>query len=338
VKLDAAFMTGDLARAGELAAALEAQGHDGLYSFEGPHDPFFPLVLAAQATSRIELATGVAIAFARTPMLCAQIAQDLQRLSRGRFILGLGTQIRAHVEKRFSMPWSRPAARMREFVLAIRAIWRSWSGGERLEFRGEFYTHTLMTPMFSPGKPPFGDPRIFLAAVGPRMVEVCGEVADGYFVHPLNTPGYLRDVSLPALARGLAAGGRTRAGFEVAAQTIVCIGANDAQLARARDKARAQIAFYGSTPAYAGVLEHCGREALFPELNRMTKEGRWAELPGRVDDELLDAIAVSGTPAEAGRKLRERCAGLVERVGLGLYNEAGPDAVVDLLKAARAAA
>jgi probable F420-dependent oxidoreductase len=335
VKFDAALMTGDLARAGELAAAFEAQGHDGLYSFEGPHDPFFPLVLAAQATAKLELATGVAVAFARTPMLCAQIAQDLQRLSRGRFILGLGTQIRPHVEKRFGMPWSKPAARMREFVLAIRAIWRSWSSGERLDFRGEFYAHTLMTPMFSPGPNPFGDPRIFLAAVGPRMLEACGEVADGLFVHPLNTPAYLREVALPALERGLAAGGRKRSAFEIACQTIVCIGANDAQLARARAQARAQIAFYGSTPAYAGVLAHCGREALHPELNRMTKEGRWAEMAALVDDGLLDAIAVSGAPAEAGRRLRARNAGLAERTGLGLYNEAGPDAVAELLAAAR---
>jgi probable F420-dependent oxidoreductase len=335
VRIDAALMTGDVGRAGELAARFEAQGYDGLYSFEGPHDPFLPLVLAARATRRIELATGVAIAFARTPMLCAQIAQDLQQLSEGRFILGLGTQVRAHVEKRFGMPWSRPAARMREFVLAIRAIWRSWSTAERLDFRGEFYTHTLMTPMFSPGKPPFGDPRIFLAAVGPRMTEVCGEVADGFFVHPLHTPAYLREVALPALARGRAAGGRSAVPFEIAAQTIVCLGADDAGVARARAKAKSQIAFYGSTPAYAGVLAHCGREALYPELNRMTKQGRWAEMARLVDDDLLDAIAVSGTPAEAGRRLRARCAGLVDRVGLGLYDEAGPDAVVDLIQAAR---
>ena len=335
MKFDAALMTRELGRAGELAAALEAQGHDGLYSFEGPHDPFFPLVLAAQATSKLELATGVAIAFARTPMLCAQIAQDLQRLSRGRFILGLGTQIRPHVEKRFGMPWSKPAERLREFVLAIRAIWRSWSGGGRLDFRGEFYAHTLMTPMFSPGPNPFGDPRIFLAAVGPRMLEACGEVADGWFVHPLNTPAYLREIALPALERGLAAGGRKRSGFEIACQTIVCVGANDAQLDRARSQAKAQIAFYGSTPAYAGVLAHCGREALHPELNRMTKEGRWAEMPRLVDDDLLDAIAVSGTPAEAGRKLRARNTDLADRTGLGLYNEAGADAVTDLLQAAR---
>jgi probable F420-dependent oxidoreductase len=336
MRIDAALMTRDLGRAGALAAALEAQGHDGLYSFEGPSDPFFPLVLAAQATRRIELATGVAIAFARTPMLCAQIAQDLQRLSQGRFSLGLGTQIRPHVERRFGMPWSKPAARMREFVLAIRAIWHSWSSGERLDFRGEFYAHTLMTPMFSPGKNPFGDPRIFLAAVGPRMLEACGEVADGWFVHPLNTPAYLRELALPALARGLAAGERARSAFQVACQTIVCIGANDEQLARARAGAKSQIAFYGSTPAYAGVLAHCGREALYPALNRMTKEGRWAEMPALVDDDLLDAIAVSGSPAEAGRRLRARNAGLADRTGLGLYNEAGPDAVVDLLQAARA--
>ena len=334
MKIDGALMGAELEASGELARELEARGYDGLYSFEGPHDPFFPLVLASQTTERVELASGVAIAFARNPMLCAQIAQDLQRLTRGRFILGLGTQIQPHIEKRFSMPWSKPASRMREFVLAIRAIWKSWTEGERLSFRGEFYTHTLMTPVFNPGPNPHGDPRIFLAGVGPRMVEVCGEVADGFYVHPLNTTAYLRDVTLPALERGLARAGRSRAGFEVCCQTIVCIGSGDAEIATARNKAKAQISFYGSTPAYAGVLEHHGYAELHGQLNRLSKQGKWLEMIGLIPDELLDEIAVSGTPAEAGKRLRERNAAF-ERSGLGLYNETEPDAVDDLIRAAR---
>ena len=180
----------------------------GAFSFEGPHDPFFPIVLAAHETERIQLGTAIAVAFARNPMICAQVAQDLQRISRGRFYLGLGAQIRPHIERRFSQPWSRPAARMREFVRAIRAIWHTWSTGEKLDFRGEFYTHTLMTPFFNPGPNPFGDPPIFLAAVGPHMVEVAGEVADGLLIHPLCTPEFIEKDLQPALDRGLARGVR----------------------------------------------------------------------------------------------------------------------------------
>ncbi len=335
MKIDGALMAATPEASGALARELEEQGHDGVYSFEGPHDPFFPLLLAAQTTKRVELATGVAIAFARNPMICAQIAHDLQRLSSGRFILGLGTQIRPHIERRFSQSWSRPASRMREFVLAIRAIWACWRDGGKLDFRGEFYTHTLMTPMFSPGPNPFGDPRIFLAGVGSRMIEVCGEVADGFFVHPLHTPSYLREIALPALERGLAAGGRERDRLEVCCQTIVCIGSNDEEIARARNKARAQLSFYGSTPAYGGVLEHAGHDDLHPELNRMSKQGKWLEMNGLIPDDLLDEVVVSGTPSGAGARLRERNGALVERSGLGLYNETEPDAVVDLIRASR---
>jgi probable F420-dependent oxidoreductase len=334
VKIDGALAMQSLAETGSAAKKLEALGFDGGFSFEGPHDPFLPLVDAARSTERLELGTAIAVAFARNPMTCAQQANDLQLLSGGRFILGLGTQIEPHIVKRFSMPWSKPAARMREFVLAIKAIFHSWETGERLGFRGEFYSHTLMTPFFDPGPNPHGAPPVFLAGVGPRMVEVCGEVADGFFVHPLHTPEYLRAVTLPALEKGTATAGRDPGSCQISCQTIVCLGSNDEEVERARQKARGQVSFYGSTPAYRGVLDHHGHEDLQPKLNRMSKEGKWREMMAEIDDELLDRIAVSGTPAEVARRLRERN-DFATRSMLIVYDEAGGDAVADLLAAAR---
>src|SRR3954463_10009302 len=214
--VDAALTATELLEVPEAAREIEAVGFDGMYTFEGQHDPFFPLLLAAEHTERVQLTTAVAIAFARSPMTLAQQAYELQLASHGRFNLGLGTQIKPHIEKRFSMEWSKPAARMREFVLAIRAIWSSWHEGTRLDFRGEFYTHTLMTPFFNPGPNPYGLPRIFLGGVGPRMTEVAGEVADGFMVHPFTTEKFLRESTVPALGRGLATAGRDRSSLEVA--------------------------------------------------------------------------------------------------------------------------
>ena len=316
LKVDGALLAQDLAHAGGEAKHLEELGYDGGFTFEGPHDPFFPLLLAARETSRLELATAIAIAFARTPMLLANLGYDLQAFSRGRFILGLGSQIRPHIERRFSMPWSRPAARMRELVLAIRAIWRCWDEGEKLDFRGEFYTHTLMTPFFDPGPNPFGCPRIFLAGVGPRMTEVAGEVADGFFVHPFNTIESIRDVTLPALERGLSLSGRERSAFQISHQLMIVTGANDEELGRARSAVRSQIAFYGSTPAYRLVLESRGWGALQPELNALSKRGRWVEMAGLVSDEMLEAIAVCAPPSALAAKLRERTRGFADRVSL----------------------
>ncbi|HEY8122756.1 MAG TPA: TIGR03617 family F420-dependent LLM class oxidoreductase [Myxococcota bacterium] len=323
MKIDAGLMSPNLNEAAATAARLEAQGFGAAWSFESAHDAFIPLVLAAGATQRIELGTAVAIAFARNPMNVAQVAWDVQTIARGRFRLGLGTQIQPHIEKRFSMPWSEPAKRLREFVLAIRAIWRAWESGERLSFRGEFYTHTLMTPFFNPGPNEFGAPPIFLAGVGPKMVETVGEVADGFLVHPLHSPSFLDAVTLPALDRGLAASGRSRKDIAISCQTIVAMGNTPAQIESARQKARGQISFYGSTPAYRGVLEHHGYGALHPELNRLSKTGGWAEMMKRIDDTLFDHIAVSGTPAEVGRKLRARNAGFAARTTLMLYDETG---------------
>jgi probable F420-dependent oxidoreductase len=330
MKIDGALIGSDWTRAGEDAALLEAQGFAGAWSFEGQHDPFIPLVLAAERTETIELGTAIAVAFARNPMTTAYLAQDLQTLTKGRFILGLGTQIKPHIEKRFSQPWSKPVERMREFVGALRAIWRAWADGSRLDFRGEFYTHTLMTPMFSPPLP-FGSPPIFLAGVGARMVEMVGEAADGFLVHPFHSRAFLDAETLPALRRGLARAGRERRDFTISCQTIVALGSNDAEIERARQKARGQISFYGSTPAYKGVLEHHGRPELQPELNRLSKQGKWLDMLGLVDDALFDQIAVSGTPGEVAARLRARN-GFADRTTLMLYNETLPEAVVDLVR------
>jgi len=330
MKIDAA-LTADPGTIGAAARVLEAQGFDGLQSFEGAHDPFVPLALAAQHTTRVELTTAIAIAFARNPMVCAYIANDLQLVAQGRFILGLGTQIRPHIERRFGERWSKPNARMREFVRALRAIWRAWETGERLDVRGEFYTHTLMTPFFSPGPNPHGPPRVVLAGFGPAMVAVAGEVADGWITHPLNSPSYVRAVALPALERGFARANRARARFEICCQTIVMIGQTDQEVARAREKAKGQIAFYGSTPAYRVMLDHHGWGELQPELNRMSKQGQWFDMMRLITDDMLDVIGVSGTPAAAGRALRQRNS-FAQRTSLVLYNETDSDAVVDVVR------
>lgn len=335
MKFEAALMTADLAETGAAARRAEEMGFDGVLSFEGPHDPFLPLVLAARDTERVDLTTAIAIAFARNPMNCAQIANDLQLISRGRFILGLGTQIRPHIERRFSQTWSRPNPRMREFVRAIRAIWRSWNQSEKLDFRGEFYTHTLMTPVFNPGPNPFGTPPIFLAGFGSGMVEVAGEVADGWIVHPLHSRSFVEEVALPALDRGLKRSGRDRSAMQVSAQTIVILGNDDEQLARARAGARAQISFYASTPAYRVMLDHHGCGALQSQLNALSKQGKWLEMMGYIPDELLDAVGVAGTPEEVGTALGTRNR-FADRTSLIVYNETGdPDAVRTVMRAAR---
>ncbi len=316
VKIDAGIFAGNPADAGPAAAKLEQLGYAGGFSFEGPHDPFFPLVVAAQHTERIELATAIAIAFARSPMLLANIGHDIQELSKGRFILGLGSQIRPHIERRFSMPWSRPAARMRELVQAIRAIWRCWNQGEKLDFRGEFYSHTLMTPFFNPGRNPYGPPRIFVAGVGPRMTEVAGEVADGFFEHPFNTPESARQVTRPALERGLERAGRSPKDLEISCQVMVVTGRSEEALEGARRAVKSQIAFYGSTPAYRGVLECHGWGDLQTDLNRLSKRGQWEQMTDLIGDEMLETIAVCGAPGEIGGKVRARYADVADRVSL----------------------
>jgi probable F420-dependent oxidoreductase len=315
VKVDAG-LTDDLAKLPDRARQLESLGYDGAFTFEGPHDPFLPLLLAAEHSDSLELSTAIAVAFARNPMTLAQTANDLQLVSAGRFVLGLGSQIKPHIEKRFSMPWSRPAARMRELVLAIRAIWTAWAEGTPLRFEGEFYRHTLMTPFFDPGPNPFGPPPLWLAGVGPAMTEVAGEVGDGFLVHPFSTPRFIEEVTLPALDRGLAGRGRDREGFEVSFPLMVITGDTDEQFAASERDLRGRLAFYGSTPAYGRVLELHGWGELHPELNRLSKEGRWVDMAALIDDEIVDAFAVRGTPEELGPRVIQRFGGLVDRVSV----------------------
>jgi probable F420-dependent oxidoreductase len=297
----------------ESAVLAERVGYDGIWSAETSHDPFLPLVLAAEHTERLKLGTGIAVAFARNPMNLAVTANDLHALSQGRFMLGLGSQIKPHIEKRFSMPWSHPAPRMRELILAIRAIWASWSDGSRLAFRGEFYRHTLMTPMFDPGPNPYGNPDIFLAAVGEKMTEVAGEVADGMLAHGFTTERYLREVTVPALERGLSAAGRARSEIQISYPGMVVTGADEAGFEKAAKAVKAQLAFYGSTPAYRPVLDLHGWGDLQPELNTLSKRGAWDQMADLIDDEMLNTFAVVGELDDIAGQVLGRFGGLVDR-------------------------
>ncbi len=300
---------------GMAAQAMKAEesGYDGVWSAETNHDPFLPIAVGASATERLEFGTGIAVAFARNPMTLAVLANDLQLLSKGRFMLGMGSQIKPHITKRFSMPWSHPAPRMRELVLAIRAIWKTWETGEPLAFRGEFYTHTLMTPFFNPGPNPYGNPKILLAAVGELMTEVAGEVGDGFLVHGFSTERYLREVSLPALERGAAKAGKTRADLTVSYPGFVVTGPDDKTMAAAAKGVREQIAFYGSTPAYRPVLELHGWGDLQPELNTLSKRGEWEQMGELINDDILNTFAVVAPLDQVATEVRKRFEDVVDR-------------------------
>jgi probable F420-dependent oxidoreductase len=304
----------DLARVPAVAAGLERRRYDGCWTGEINHDPFLPMLLAAEHTSTIELGTSIAVAFARNPMSVASVAWDLQSYSDGRFILGLGTQVQAHIEKRFSMPWSRPVARMREYVGALRAIWDCWQNGTRLGFEGDFYTHKLMTPMFTPEPLPCTAPKVFVAAVGEAMTEMCGEVADGLIAHAFTTRRYMDELTCPALQRGLARSGRDRGDIAVSCPVFVVTGRTEAEMASAAEVIRKQVAFYGSTPAYLKVLELHGWGDLHTELHRLARQGDWDGMGALIDDDVLDAFAVVAPADEVAAALGERCAGVVDRV------------------------
>ncbi len=335
MKVDGGLM-GDLAQVPERAKALEAAGYDGLMTAETAHDPFLPLVLAAEHTERIDLMTSITVAFARTPMLLANVGHDLNANSKGRMILGLGSQIRPHITRRFSMPWSHPARRMREYILAMRAIWDAWYTGEKLDFRGEFYTHSLMTPFFTPTDTEHGAPRVFLAAVGPLMTEVAGEVADGIICHAFTTEQYVREVTLPAIERGLAKSGRTRKDFTISCPVFVVTGADEESYVRSRQLITQQIAFYGSTPAYKGVLDLHGWGAMQPELNALSKRGKWTEMGGLIGDDMVETFAViAEKPADVAKGLQSRFGDVLDRVAAG-YLRASPEQERELLDAIKA--
>lgn len=338
MKLDASLPKG-IRDTPARAAALAADGYDGLWVGETQHDPFLQLLEAARATEEVTVGSAVAIAFARNPMTLAHAAYDLAEYSEGRFVLGLGSQVKPHIERRFSMPWSRPAARMRELVLALRAIWDTWLTGTKLDFRGDFYTHTLMTPFFSPPPHRWGAPPVYLAGVGRLMTEVAGEVADGFFFHAFTTGRYLEEVTIPALRRGRASAGHgDLEGFDLAGPVFVTTGRNEEALAAAVKGTRQQIAFYASTPAYRPVLELHGWGDVQPELTRLSKEGRWEEMGDVVDDEMLRAFAVVGDPREAGAELYRRWGTRATRATLYAPYRSDPQIWPELLDATRAAA
>jgi probable F420-dependent oxidoreductase len=327
----------DLAKAADQARVQEELGFDGIWAAETNHDPFLALTLAAEHTSTIELGTGIAVAFARSPMTLAQTAYNLNAFAEGRFLLGLGSQIKPHITRRFSMPWSHPAARMREFVLAMQAIWTSWEEGSKLDFRGDFYEHTLMTPFFNPGANGFGAPRVFLAAVGELMTKVAGEVCDGMLCHGFTTESYLREVTSRALAEGFEASGRTRADIQLSLPAFVVTGTTEEEMAAAATGVREQIAFYGSTPAYRGVLEHHGWGDLQPELNALSKQGEWKQMGTLIDDDILEAFAVVAEPDRVGDELLRRFGDLVDRVSFYAPYQAASTAFAPAIERLRAA-
>ncbi|MFJ8816332.1 TIGR03617 family F420-dependent LLM class oxidoreductase [Amycolatopsis thermoflava] len=316
----------------QAAARAEQDGYDGLWTSEIKHDPFLALGLAATVTERATLGTAIALAFARNPMSTAALADDLQGLSGGRLLLGLGSQIKAHITRRFGMPWSRPAARMREYVLALRAIWACWHEGVPLEFEGEFYRHTLMTPMFTPEPHGHGAPRILLAGVGPAMTAVAGEVADGFLCHGFTTEAYLREVTLPALARGR---GGELGGFEIVGSPFVVVGRTEEELGAAAAAVRAQLAFYASTPAYRPVLDRHGWGALGDELHVLSKAGRWTDMGALITSEMLHTFAVVGDPGEVGAELVRRYGDVFTRTPLHTPYPVDPGLLAEVAGAVR---
>ena len=314
--LDAALLSTGIDDIPATARDLEQRGYAGVWASEVAHDPFLQLFAAGQATERLQVGTAIAVAFARSPMTLATTAYDLQRYTRGRFVLGLGTQIKAHVERRFSMPWSAPAARMREFIGALHAIWEAWQHSTPLRFQGEHYRHSLMTPMFSPQAHDWGAPPVYLAAVGPLMTRLAGEVADGLLVHGFTTERYLRERTLPALEEGLATSGRTRDQVAVTLPGLVVSGRDEQEMATAAAAVKATIAFYGSTPAYRPVLELHGWGGLAEELHALSvgrREDKWTAMRDLVDDEVLAAFAVVAGPEDVAAQVRQRYDGLVDR-------------------------
>jgi probable F420-dependent oxidoreductase len=321
--------------AADRARALQATGVDGVFTFENAHDVFFPLVAAAPVCD-LDLMTNVAIAFPRSPLHLAHAAYDLHLISQGRFRLGLGTQVRAHVEKRYGGSWGRPVAHMREWVEATRAILTSWQEKTRVDFRGEYTAHTLMTPAFNPGPNPYGVPKVLVGALGPRMNEMAAEVADGILVMPFNSDRYMRERTVPAIDRGLAASGRRRDDIEVVAEVIVGVGRTEQELEAAR-AVRFLLAFYGSTPAYRPVLDVEGWGDLQPELNALSKRGEWNTMTGLITDEMVDTIGVHGTPDQCAAEIVRRF-GDCDRVCAYFPGYPAPDDLIaDFVAAMRAA-
>ncbi|HXD97308.1 MAG TPA: TIGR03617 family F420-dependent LLM class oxidoreductase [Candidatus Acidoferrum sp.] len=327
MKLDVAMLTHDLRSVPEYARKVEAMGFDCLWSAETQHDPFLPLAAAATVTDRIRLGTSIAVAFPRSPMVLAHISWDLAKASAGRFILGLGSQVKGHNERRFSVKYDSPGPRMREVVLALRAIWDCWQNGTKLNFKGEFYRFDLMTPFFNPGPIEHAKIPVYIAGVNPFMCRVAGEVCDGLHVHPFNSPKYLREIVQPAVNEGLKAAGKRREDFTYATSSFVIIGDTEAECAPQRVAVKQQIAFYASTRTYEPVLAAHGWQDLVPQLHRKSVEGDWKGMADLITDEMLETYAVTGTHETIAARLQERYAGLLDRTAF--YQPAKQQALDD---------
>jgi len=315
---DAVIQPPELRDAGPTAAAAERLGLQALWTTEIQHDPFLPLALAAVATERVQLGTAIALAFPRSPTAMAYTAWDLARATQGRFILGLGTQVKAHIERRFAAPWDAPVARLRDYIAAMRAVWAAWQMGERLRHDGPYYPLKLMTPFFNPGPLPYGEPPIFIAGVNHGLCRLAGETCQGFHVHPFHTARYLRENVLPWIGEGLAASGRGRSAIQVSASVFVITGQGAARAAM-RDAMRRQIAFYASTPSYATLLELHGWADKGAALAQLAARGRWDEMGAVIDDAMLAEFAVEGdTLAEAASAILARYAGLLDRAAFYL--------------------
>lgn len=335
MKVDA-HMTPDWHKIPEHVKKLEADGYSGVGTAEMNHDPFFPLMLAAEHTETIEVHTGIAVAFARSPMVLANIGHDLNAYSKGRFTMGLGSQIRPHITKRFSMPWGAPAPQMKELISAMRAIWANWYDGDPLRFEGEYYTHTLMTPAFTPDNTEYGPPKVILAAVGPIMTRVAAEVADGLIVHPFSNEKYIREVTLPAVEEGLKRSGRSRDDFEITYSPFIISGEDEKTFNANKEAAKKRIAFYGSTPAYKNVLAVHGWGDLQGELNRMSKEGKWDDMADVVTDEMLNAFGVMGEPDILVDEIKQRYGDFTDRTSGG-FTFVGHEKRLEMVSSLKAA-
>ena len=324
----------DLASVPAEAAWAESMGYDGISKNETAHDSFMTLTLAATSTTRATLQTSVAIAFPRSPMITAYAARDLQDLSKGRFRLGLGTQVKGHIERRFSTTWEAPGPRLREYVQALRHIWRCWDTGERLDYQGKHYQFSLMTPFFTPGPGEHPHPEVYTAAVNAYNCQVAGEVADGLMLHTMTSPEYVRSVVQPGLAKGAERAGRDPSQLKISGGGFIVTGPNRSSIRAAQADARRRIAFYGSTRTYHPVLAEHGFEAIGQRLHEMSLEGRWAEMGEEVSDEMLDAFTVSGEYDEVAGRFASRYAGLLDEVNFILYTE-GPTEEVQLRRILR---
>ncbi len=302
--------------AAEEAKRLAADGFDGVYTLEGNTDPFFPLLLASEHAPQLAIATGIAVAFPRNPSHLAYQAWDLHRFSKGKFLLGLGSQVKAHIENRFGCEFSRPAARMREHILAIKAFFDCWQNGTQLNFQGEFTRHTLMTPMFNAGPNPFGEPPVLLGALGPKMTEVAGEVADGIIMHPFNNQTFIEQHALPAVRKGLTKVDKLESEFIISLGAMIATGENEESMQAAKDSIKGLLGFYASTPAYIPPMDAIGYADLQPEANRLTKEGKWDQLADMIDDTFFEAFCIYDEPQNIAARIAQKYGSLPDRLSL----------------------